>query len=629
MDPPALDRVPSLTSPIRGPSFTSRRSSASVLPPLSPSATVGGSPFGLHSRNSFAQSGLSQILAVGTPKADESLRELAEVTHTQANYSMPWTSNKQNGSTSTGFVIANRLILTNAHCVIDHTLVLVRRRGDATKHVATVVAIGRDCDLALLTVQDPKFWGNGTIHVNINARQRKLPRLEEKVSVVGYPVGGENLSITSGVVSRLDMSHYSIGLHSLLTIQVDAAINPGNSGGPVFDERFAFIGVAFQKDVTKNVQGIGYIIPVPVVMHFLTQVSRHGRYVGFADMMLDSQTLENDSLRSYLGMTEDQTGIMILKVHPLSPAKGVLEREDVLLEMDGHRIANDGTVEFPQDWVAGSPGHLAPVEPGSFSNLTGGGFVTEAEVHSPVAEVMKSMGLDDMEELQSEKNGDLVSEEGGAGGTVVFGANERIDSTFIISQKHIGEILRVKFLRPTTKSVHTADIVMKAPEVLVPIEGKRKKKGEEYVYLPSWFICGGFVFTSMTESYIQCEFTESGMSTPLSLMSAWLFDEKKTKEDEIVLCSQVLSHPGTVGYEFIPNKILKKVNGTPVTSLKHACELITESTIKGRTAKGKERYLRLDFNLNVVVALDCTKVEDWTKECLDIHNIANAKSPDL
>ncbi|KAJ3341610.1 hypothetical protein HDU93_004512 [Gonapodya sp. JEL0774] len=554
---------------------------------------------------------------------------------------MPWTSNKQNGSTSTGFVISNRLILTNAHCVIDHTLVLVRRRGDATKHVASVVAIGRDCDLALLTVTDPKFWAHGTSHVNINARQRKLPRLEEKVSVVGYPVGGENLSITSGIVSRLDMSHYSIGLHSLLTIQVDAAINPGNSGGPVFDERFAFIGVAFQKDVTKNVQGIGYIIPVPVVLHFLSQVSKHGKYLGFADIMLDSQTLENDSLRSYLGMTDDQTGIMVLKVHPLSPANGVLEREDVLLEMDGHRIANDGTVEFPQDWVAGSHEDLPLDDDEVFPGLGATGVsVKSAEVRSssPLTELLKQASPEDaeLEELTREQNGAGASifEENNAvesgGAAVLFGANERIDSTFIISQKHIGEPLRVKYLRPSTGKVLTSDIIMKAPEVLVPIEGKRKKKGEDYVFLPSWLICGGFVFTSMTESYIQCEFTDAGASTPLSLMSAWLFDEKKTKEDEIVLCSQVLSHPSTVGYEFIAQKMLRKINGTPVTSLKHACDLFTDATAKGRgITKGKERFLRLDFNLNVVVALDCTKVDQWTMEILDIHNIPSAKSPDL
>ena len=45
-------------------------------------------------------------------------------------------------------------------------------------------------------------------------------------------IGGENLSVTKGVVSRVCLSTYSHSLEDLLKIQIDAAINSGNSGGP-------------------------------------------------------------------------------------------------------------------------------------------------------------------------------------------------------------------------------------------------------------------------------------------------------------------------------------------------------------------------------------------------------------
>ena len=60
-----------------------------------------------------------------------------------------------------------------------------------------------------------------------------LPELDTNVTAVGYPMGGDNLSITRGVVSRVDLMDYTMlgaGDPPLLTIQIDAAINPGNSG---------------------------------------------------------------------------------------------------------------------------------------------------------------------------------------------------------------------------------------------------------------------------------------------------------------------------------------------------------------------------------------------------------------
>ncbi|CAI5952014.1 unnamed protein product [Closterium sp. NIES-64] len=59
-----------------------------------------------------------------------------------------------------------------------------------------------------------------------------VPQLQESVAVVGYPQGGDNISISMGVVSRVEPTKYAHSGAHLLAIQIDAAINPGNSGGP-------------------------------------------------------------------------------------------------------------------------------------------------------------------------------------------------------------------------------------------------------------------------------------------------------------------------------------------------------------------------------------------------------------
>jgi S1-C subfamily serine protease len=88
-------------------------------------------------------------------------------------------------------------------------------------------------------------------------RLGRLPRLQDSVTVVGYPIGGETISVTAGVVSRIEMTAYAHSSSELLGIQIDAAINSGNSGGPVFSDDGSCVGVAFQSLGKEDADGIG------------------------------------------------------------------------------------------------------------------------------------------------------------------------------------------------------------------------------------------------------------------------------------------------------------------------------------------------------------------------------------
>ena len=76
-----------------------------------------------------------------------------------------------------------------------------------------------------------------------------LHSAEPKNNVLGvcrFPIGGESISVTSGVVSRIEVTSYVHGAAELLGVQIDAAINSGNSGGPAFNNRGQCVGIAFQ-----------------------------------------------------------------------------------------------------------------------------------------------------------------------------------------------------------------------------------------------------------------------------------------------------------------------------------------------------------------------------------------------
>ncbi|CAB4280834.1 unnamed protein product [Prunus armeniaca] len=261
--------------------------------------------------------------------------------HTEPNFSLPWQRKRQYSSSSSGFVIGGRRVLTNAHSVEHYTQVKLKKRGSDTKYLATVLAIGTECDIAMLTVDDDEFW-DGVSPVEFG----DLPALQDSVTVVGYPIGGDTISVTSGVVSRIEILSYVHGSTELLGLQIDAAINSGNSGGPAFNDRGNCVGIAFQSLKHEDAENIGYVIPTPVIMHFIQDYEKNGAYTGFPILGVEWQKMENPDLRMSMGMKPDQKGVRIRRIDPTAPESQVLKPSDIILSFDGVNIANDGTVPF-------------------------------------------------------------------------------------------------------------------------------------------------------------------------------------------------------------------------------------------------------------------------------------------
>lgn len=93
-------------------------------------------------------------------------------------------------------------------------------------------------------------------------------------------------------------------------------INSGNSGGPAFNANDACIGIAFQSLKHEDAENIGYIIPAPVIDHFINDYERNGAYTGFPTLGMDWQKMENPTLRSALGMKNQHSGVLIRCAYP-------------------------------------------------------------------------------------------------------------------------------------------------------------------------------------------------------------------------------------------------------------------------------------------------------------------------
>ncbi len=274
-------------------------------------------------------------------------KSLARINNTaqEFNFRVPWLPGGVGGGSGTGWAVGKDRLMTNAHVVSNARLLTVEKEGNPKKYVATVEHIAHDCDLAILKVEDPDFWKDSK-PLPIGG----VPEIETTVSVYGYPIGGDRLSVTRGVVSRIDFRTYAHSvMDSHLSIQIDAAINPGNSGGPVLQDG-KVVGVAFQGFTGDVAQNVGYMIPTPVVKHFLKDVE-DGKYDRYVDLSITTFPLLNSAHRKALGLPDNDRGVVVTEVGSASVCHEHLKVGDVLLKIDGMDIASDGLVELEGERV--------------------------------------------------------------------------------------------------------------------------------------------------------------------------------------------------------------------------------------------------------------------------------------
>jgi S1-C subfamily serine protease len=253
----------------------------------------------------------------------------------------PWTKQAPSEATASGVVIEGKRILTNAHAVLYASQVQVQANAAGDKVSATILAIAPGIDLAVLQLDDPSFFDT---HPAV-ARANKLPEIKDPVLAYGFPTGGSSLSITKGIVSRIEFTPYNYPV-SGLRIQIDAAINSGNSGGPAIAGD-KMIGLAFSRLVGGDAQNIGYIIPNEEVELFLKAIA-NGHYDGKPSMYDDLQTLENPALRDFLKLDKSVEGMVVHRPDKTDAAYP-LKEWDVITRVGDTPIDNQGMVKIGKD----------------------------------------------------------------------------------------------------------------------------------------------------------------------------------------------------------------------------------------------------------------------------------------
>jgi S1-C subfamily serine protease len=262
----------------------------------------------------------------------------------EPNWAAPWIFDVPHYASGTGFLIDGNRIMTNAHVVAWSKQLLVRKYHDPQKYFAHVEYVGKDVDLAVLKIDDPDF-AKGMKPLSFGP----LPKVRSQVITYGFPAGGEQISYTRGVVSRIEVESYvHIGNRDFLAVQTDAAINPGNSGGPVIQDD-KVVGVAFEG--LPGLQSTGYFIPTLLIHHFLDDI-KDGNYDGVPEAGIRLASLQNPAFRRMLKLPDDSKhGVRIDQLLDIASTKALLKPDDVIMQVGDYPVDDDGTITYEGNTV--------------------------------------------------------------------------------------------------------------------------------------------------------------------------------------------------------------------------------------------------------------------------------------
>lgn len=252
--------------------------------------------------------------------------------------------------TGSGFVykVSNDLgyIITNHHVVSGASAIYVTN-SEGKQVQATLLGSDEYSDIAVLSVQSDFVISTAIIGDSTKSE------LGDTVFTVGSPLGSKYQgTVTKGIISGKDRQvtvSLTNGSFIMEVLQIDAAINPGNSGGPLVNMNGEVIGVNSLKLVEDKIEGMGFAIPIELVMTSVESLEK-GEKISRPQIGIQMMDIDNTYLlaREQIRLDKNITyGVVILSSEFGKPASNAgLQKGDVIIELNGSKITSSAHFKY-------------------------------------------------------------------------------------------------------------------------------------------------------------------------------------------------------------------------------------------------------------------------------------------
>lgn len=235
-------------------------------------------------------------------------------------------------------------IITNYHVIEDgYSVKVIDSQGNSID--ASIVGGDEYSDIAVLSIDSSYIKKIASIGSSTNLS------LGDTVFTVGSPLGSKYIgTVTKGIISGINREvtvNLTNGAFIMEVLQTDAAINPGNSGGALLNINGEVIGVTSMKLVLDEIEGMGFAIPIELVMSTVEKLEKGEKierpFIGINIVDVSKAY----ALKRYGINTYDLTsGVVVVNVYDNTPAATTLKSGDIITKIDDDEITDSAHFNY-------------------------------------------------------------------------------------------------------------------------------------------------------------------------------------------------------------------------------------------------------------------------------------------
>ena len=246
------------------------------------------------------------------------------------NYS-PWQTSDSNSHVLNGCLLENNYILTLAHSLYNNIFIEVLKHGQAKKYRAKIICKDYDTGLAIIQVLNPSFYDD-LIPLELIDENTNI----ERVKVAKWDAYGVLKTYQAETFKNSIQFYGYLGIalfHSMIT-----GLEEGGNGEPVF-QNGKLVGITSWYDEENNVIEVISSLNINKMLKDLKETP----YEGIPFFWIGTNYINSDEyLRDYLGMSGEDSGVLVTSVPPQTSGHDVLKENDVILSIDGINIDDRG-----------------------------------------------------------------------------------------------------------------------------------------------------------------------------------------------------------------------------------------------------------------------------------------------